>query len=172
MIAPLYRHFCALPISHEAIGFMQNFNDLHYFCTPLGAEIIGSLGVDGIHFCRIPSLDADMIFAVTPIPCGDRHVEPVARDFQDFLSLLLACKHTSLLEQISYFRQEQFFEMLQSTDETESPDWANALRTLHTDLALMPHPNPYHHVKSLQSAFDHTTIPFSDEYYDLTGIER
>ncbi len=57
-----------------------------------------------------------MVFAVSPMPCGEHYVEPIARNFQEFLSLVLFCKGVSPLEQISYIDEGQFSEMLKSEE--------------------------------------------------------
>lgn len=96
----LFHRFRDLPFSKDAIGLGWSDSDVTYFCTPVGSEAIGWLGVDGIHFCFIPSISSDMVFAVSPMPCGEHHVEPIARSFQEFLSLVLFCKGASPLELI------------------------------------------------------------------------
>jgi hypothetical protein len=168
----LFHCFRSLTFSKDAIGLEWNDSDVTYFCTPVGAEVIGWVGVDGIHFCFIPSVSSDMVFAVSPMPCGEHNVEPIARDFQEFLSLVLFCKGASPLEQISWMSEWQFLELLKSEEES---DWAErdaALNILRTELRIGAKPNAYHHVKSLQAEFDYETIPFSKEYYDTLGIER
>jgi len=87
-----YQRFCALHFPKDVLGLNWNDSNVVYFCTPVDAEVIGWLGVDGIHFCFIPSISSDMVFVVSPMPCGEHYVEPIARSFQDFLSLVLFCK--------------------------------------------------------------------------------
>lgn len=52
----LFYRFRALPFPRDAIGLEWSDSDETYFCTPVGAEVIGWLGVDGMHFCFIPSI--------------------------------------------------------------------------------------------------------------------
>ncbi len=47
-----------------------------------------------------------------------------------------------------------------------------ALSVLAEKLELAPMENPFEYVKALQSVFDDSKIQFSDEYYDVLGIER
>ena len=110
----IFQKFRSLDFPKDTIGLEWSGEDVAYFCTPVGAEIIGWLGVDGIHFCFIPSINSDMIFVVSPMPCGDHYVEPVAYNFQDFLSLVLFCKSANLIEQISWMNERQFLELLKS----------------------------------------------------------
>ena len=66
MINNLFDRFHALPFSKDVIGLEWSDSNVTYFCTSVGAEVIGWLGVDGIHFCFIPSISSDMVFAVSP----------------------------------------------------------------------------------------------------------
>ena len=44
-----YRKFCGLNIDRAAIGLGKSEYDVEYFCTTVGAEVIGYEVVDGIH---------------------------------------------------------------------------------------------------------------------------
>lgn len=168
----LFHRFCALPFSKDAIGLECNGNDVTYFCTPVGAVVIGWLGVDGIHFCFIPSISSDMVFAVSPMPCSEHYVEPIAPSFQCFLSLVLFCKGASPLEQISWMSEGQFSELLASEEENGWQEKDDKLNTLRMEFGIEVLSNAYQYVKSLQVNFDYTTIPFSQEYYNTLGIEK
>lgn len=168
----LFQRFRALQFAKDAIGLDWNDSDVAYFCTPVGAEVIGWLGVDGIHFCFIPSISFDMVFAVSPMPCGEHYVCPIARNFQELLSLVLFCKGASPLEQICWMGEERFLELLNSEEGNSCPAQDAALNTLCTEFGIEAQPNAYKYVKSLQANFDYSTIPFSEEYYDALGIER
>ena len=168
----LFKRFHALQFAKDAIGLGCNDSDVAYFCTPVGAEVIGWLGVDGIHFCFIPSISFDMVFAVSPMPCGEHYVEPIARNFQEFLSLVLFCKDASPLEQICWVSEEQFLELLKLEEGNRDSVQEAALNILCTELGIEVNPNAYQYVKSLQANFDYSTIPFSEDYYDALGIER
>ena len=72
------------------IGFQRGEKWSNYFCTPVLSKVIGWAGVDGIHFCITKGFD-EIIFAVSPENLPGEYVHPVARNFEDFLRLLLAC---------------------------------------------------------------------------------
>ena len=91
-----YEAFRGSGLDLSAVGFMPGGEA--YFCTPVGAAILGRAGVDGIHFCTAPET-GDMILAVSPANGAEDCIHPVARDFPDFLRLLLACGDTAALEQ-------------------------------------------------------------------------
>ena len=167
----LFHHFRALSFPKEAIGLEWNHSDVKYFCTPVGAEIIGWLGSDGIHFCFIPLLSSDMVFTVSPMPCGEHYVEPIAHSFQEFLSLVLSCKDASPLEQICWMDEENFLALLES----EENSWLEkdvVLNILREEFGIKAQSNVYQYVKNLQVDFDYLTISFSEEYYDTLGIEK
>lgn len=168
----MLNHFLAFPFSKDAIGLGENDVDVRYFCTPVSAEVIGWIGVDGIHFCLIPSISLDMVFAVSPMPCGEHYVEPIARSFKEFLSLVLFCKDASPLEQICWIGEEQFTELLKFEEENCSSAKDIALNILRTEFGVETQSNAYQYVKSLQDNFDYSIIPFSEEYYDALGIEK
>mgnify|MGYP000855212055 FL=1 len=71
----IFQKFRSLDFPKHTIGLEWNGEDVAYFCTPVGAEVIGWLAVDGIHFCFIPSINSDMVFAVSPMPCGNHYVK-------------------------------------------------------------------------------------------------
>ncbi|MCR6546483.1 hypothetical protein [Dehalobacterium formicoaceticum] len=168
----LFHRFRSLSFLKDAIGLGWNDSDVAYFCTSVGTEVIGWLGVEGIHFCFIPSISSDMVFAVSPMPCGEHYIEPIARNFQEFLSLVLFCKGASPLEQICWIGERQFSELLKSEEENGWPAQDAALNTLCTEFGIEAHSNAYQYVKSLQADFDYSTIPYSKEYYDTLGIEK
>ena len=92
----LFDRFRALPVDFDALGLSQSRTAGDYFCTPLGAEIIGWAGLDGIHYCFVPGF-GETVFAVSPInPLGE-NVHAIARSFADLLRLLLACGDISPL---------------------------------------------------------------------------
>lgn len=164
--------FRTMSFSKDVIGLGWSDSDVAYFCTPVGAEVIGWVGVDGIHFCFIPSISSGMVFAVSPMPCGEHYVEPIARNFQEFLSLVIFCKGASPLEQICYIDEGQFSELLKSEEENDWPARDGALNTLRKEFGIEAQSNAYQYVKSLQADFDYSTIPYSEEYYNTLGMER
>ena len=158
----LYQEFKELSIDHSAIGLEQSDTDVTYYCTPRDAEIIGWAGVDGIHYCTIPEF-GEMIFAVSPMNFGDC-VHPIARSFEDLLRLLLSCVDMAALEQCYAWDEEQFKAFLLDCPTTE--DQQAVLDTLQRAFKLEPIEDAFAYVKKLQSEFDLTQIPYTEEYYD------
>lgn len=170
-----WRRFAALQIDFSAIQ-LEPQDQEHYFCTPEGAEIIG--WCNGIHFILLPGDEA--VYCVSPeMGEEDTFVLPVAGDFREFLSFLLYCRGASALEQIAWFSREQIEDLLREDRACEAkgelPEYygaqRQALRTIEEAFSLGPR-EPYERVRALQKAFDPSVLTFSDEYYEVLGLEN
>ena len=102
-----YEAFLQAGISLAPLGLEAGDRHSGYFCTPLGAEVIGWEGVDGIHCCFVEGF-GEMVFAVNPMGLPGEWVHPIARDFEELLRLLLSCGHLAALEQAHGWDREQF----------------------------------------------------------------
>lgn len=166
-----YTKFQELKLDTSCIGLsLEEIQE--YFCTPLGAEVIG--WDNGIHYCFIQGFD-EIVFAVNPETCCEYYVYPIARNFNDFLSLILAVKSTNVLQQIIQWDKQQFTDFVCSPDEiayTFQTEVKNVLSEIQTNLGIVPMQNPFEYVKDFQKTFLYDQIIFSDEFYDLTGIEK
>lgn len=94
-------------IDLSPVGVERRVENTPYFCTPKGAAIFGWAGVDGIHFCFIRGFGG-MVFAVSPMNAAPEYVHPLAKDFADFLRLLLACGDAAAPEQTWIWDEAQF----------------------------------------------------------------
>ncbi len=160
----LYQVFKNLEIDFSVIGLEQNNFEIEYFCTPKGAHIIGSAGVDGIHYCFVEGQD-EMVFTVNPM--GVRYVMPIARNFEDLLRLLLACGSMDAIEQAYLWNEEQFLEYLKENQPT-----AEALLIfdhLRDKLDIIPMEQPFPYLRELQESYDYSQLNFSEEYYETIG---
>ena len=172
MISSTYEAFCKLNIDRTAIGLGKSEYDVEYFCTPVGAEVIGYEGVDGIHYCFIPEYE-DIVFAVNPMSAVDEYVYPLARNFEDFLSLIITCNGTAAIEQIIVWDKKETFEnYIQPTEDEYYLKRKEILKYIKEALKIKLMDDPFEYVKNLQKDFSYQKIPFSDEYYDCTGRER
>ena len=102
----LYEKYKQSKIDFSLVGLERRDTNSDYFCTPEGAEIIGWTGVDGIHYCFIEGFQE--VFSVSPMAIDGEYVHPVAKDFPDFLRLLLACRSEAAIEQAYGWSREQF----------------------------------------------------------------
>lgn len=167
----LYTEFQRLRLDGSQIG-LEPGDDTPWFCTPVGAEIIG--WDSGIHYCFLPEF-GDMVFCINPETCCDHYVYPIAETFRDFLRLILAVGNTNTLQQIIWWDKCAFDAFLNDPEEREyrsSPEVTQALRTIAEGLELTPMEDPFGVVKALQSQFPYEKIPFSNDYYDTLGLPR
>ncbi len=157
-----YSEFLTKQIDLSPLGWEHRTENITYFCTPKGAEILGWAGVDGIHYCRIPDF-GELIFAVSPMNLG-QYVHPIARNFTDLLRLLLSCVDMAALEQCFAWEEEQYNAFL--LDCPATPEQQALLDTIRDTFGLTPMENAFGYVKQLQREFDLSQIPYTEEYYE------
>lgn len=170
--------FHELDIDFSAIGLDWGGEFVRYFCTPEDAEEVGSIGCDGVHFVLLPGDEA--VYCVDP-SMGEEgtYVLPVGRDFREFLSFVLYCKDANPLSQIYWLTEERFSEFAAedaaARKDPESTDFfarKDAACAKVVEAFGITEAAPYQRIKELQAAFDPSILHFSDEYYDVLGIER
>lgn len=170
--------FHGLDIDFDSIGLEWGGEFVSYFCTPVGAEEVGSIGCDGIQFILLPG--DERVFCVDPAMADiGSYVLPVGSDFREFLSFLLSCHDANPLSQIYFLTEERFGQF--AADEAEAREEGEldglfrakdaALAVIAETFGIKP-AEPFNKVKALQAAFDPAILKFSDEYYDTLGIER
>lgn len=166
--------FAALDIEFGSIGLMEpGVPQVPYFCDPIGAEHVGRIGCDGVHFVLLP--EDGRVFCVDPVE-GEpgTYVLPVAEDLRQFLSFVLSCQDAALISEIWRLDAERFRASLAENarrpvrGEFQAKKKA-ALRAIQKAFALTP-ADPYDKVKALQAAFDPSCLRFPDEYYDVLGL--
>lgn len=158
-----YATFLQAKIDLSSVGLDTRGEPMPYFCTPKGASILGSVGVDGIHFCTVPGF-GETIFAVSPMNGVPDLVKPVAKSFHDFLCLLLSCGDTASIEQAWMWSEEQFTAFL--AENTPTAEGRAVLGRLAETLHLTPMEGPYAYIHDLQAGFAYDKIPYTEEYYD------
>lgn len=170
-MSTLYDEYKKLKVDGTWIG-LEFGEDSMYFCTPIGATVIG--WDNGIHYCFIEEF-GDIVFCVNPETCCDHYVYPIARNFCDFLGLILSTGNTNTLQQIIWW-DKQMFENFVNEPENQAyvtrPEVTDVLNKIHKELRIVPIENPFEYVKELQNKFPYDQICFSNEYYDTAGLER
>ena len=151
-----------LDLSH--IGLQRGEKKSYYFCTPVLSKVIGWAGVDGIHFCVSKNF-GEIVFAVSPMNTPGNFVHPVARNFEDFLRLILACRDTAVIEQCWFMDQEYFTGYLD--DISITPEAQKCLNEIQKKYKLMPMEDPFQYMHKLQEEFDYDSIVYPPEYYEL-----
>ena len=165
----IFEKFEKLEIDKSLIGLEKGDLEGGYFCTPVGAKVIG-WECEGIHYCFIEGF-GEMVFAVNPETAEENYVRPIAGNFADFLKLILACKGTTAAEQISGWTKKQFEDFLKSDDPDFAAKRQPVLDKIRNELGINPIENPFEYVKKLQAEFDYSKIRFTAEYYDVLGLE-
>lgn len=141
-----------------------------YYCYPVNAKPIGCEGC--ILYCFIDGYD-DMVFAVNPESYGEEgQVYPLARNFEDFLRLVVACGSANPVEQIGNMTREQFENHVKSTWDSCGEEEKAVLEKIKTEFDISPMEDPYGYVKEVQQDFDGSKIIYSDAYYETLGIQR
>lgn len=164
-----YEKYLELNIRSELVGLEKRSDAEPYFCYPENARAIGFEGC--IMYCFIESY-GEMVFACNPESCVDIFVYPLARTFEDFVGLILACGGTNPIEQIVWMSEEQFSEHLREEEKLRTQEQREVLHCLGRELKVPPAAEPFRYVKDLQTDFDYGGIRFSDEYYDVMGLEK
>lgn len=171
------KRFHSLNIDFSAIGLEWGGAFGGYFCTPVGAEEVGSIGCDGVHFVLLPG--DEKVYCVDPAMGEEgKYVLPVGGDFREFLSFVLYCHDANPLSQIWWMSEERFRNLLAGDAAASWPGSEEFFTKKNAALAAIAEKfhiapaDPFARVKAMQAAFDPGVLQFSDEYYDTLGIER
>lgn len=167
-MATIYERYLKLNIDGSQFGFGPG-EESCCFCTPKSGKIIGWAGVDGIHYCFVRGF-GETVFAVSPMNTPGNYVHPVARNFRDFLRLLLACGDTAALEQAWGWQQAQFDTFLH--DNPLTAEQQAALDIVEKKLLLAPMEQPFAYIKELQAEFAYSRLKYREDYYDWVPAER
>ena len=114
----------------------------------------------------------EMVFACNPESYAEQNVYPLAANFEDFIRLILACGTVNPVEQIVWMSRDKFDEHIANEREILTGEQKAAVKMLQDGVGLLPMNDPFDYVKSIQKHFDYSKIQYSDEYYDVTGIEN
>ena len=145
-MAAFYQKFLRKNIDLSPLSVMRQEDNDPYFCTPKGASIFGWAGVDGIHFCFVRGY-GEAVFAVSPMNGGRDCVHVIARDFRDFLRLLLATGDSAALEQAWQWDEAQFNAFLTENPPTDGQK--AVLSQITTAFDLAPAERPWHYLHEL-----------------------
>lgn len=160
----MYERFIRSGIDLVPVGIKVCKDNTPYFCTPKGAAIFGWAGIDGIHFCFIRGF-GNMVFSVNPISADQNYVHPLAKDFTDFLRLILACGNEAALEQAWMWDEAQFEAFLKENPVTQ--EQKQTLSEISKKLKLTPMEKPWAYIRTQQADFDYSKIVYTEDYYDI-----
>ena len=162
-MAAFYQKFLRKHLDLSSLSVMRREDNDPYFCTPKGASIFGWAGVDGIHFCFVRGF-GETVFAVSPMNGGKDCVHVIARDFSDFLRLLLATGDSAALEQAWQWDEAQFDAFLAENPPTD--EQKAVLLQITTVFSLTPMERPWQYLRKLQAEFDLSKLKFTEDFYD------
>ena len=162
-MAAFYQKFLRKNLDLSPLSVMRQEDNDPYFCTPKGASIFGWAGVDGIHFCFVRGF-GETVFAVSPMNGGKDCVHVIARDFSDFLRLLLAVGDSAALEQAWQWDEAQFDAFLAENPPTD--EQKAVLSQITTVFSLTPMERPWQYLHELQAEFDLSKLKFTEDFYD------
>ena len=165
----VFEKFQNLDEDFSLIGLEKGDSEGGYFCTPIGAKVIG-WECEGIHYCFVEGF-GETVFAVNPETAEEHYVRPLAENFEKFISLILATKGTTAAEQISGWNKEQFKKFLENDGSDFAEKRQAVLNKIQTELGIEPMEDPFEYVKKIQEEFDYSKIKFTVEYYDVLGLE-
>lgn len=149
------------------LGMNRGSEEGGYFCTPLGAKVIGWAGVDGIHYCTIEG-QGETVFAVSPMNFGD-YIHPIAESFEVLLRMLLSCHSMDAMEQCYAWVEDQFTAFL--IDYPATSEMQEKQKQIQEIFQLEPMDDVFGYIKQFQDNYDLSTIRYSEEYYETLGIE-
>lgn len=149
------------------LGLSRGSEEGGYFCTPLGAHVIGWAGVDGIHYCTIEG-QGETIFAVSPMNFDD-YIHPIAESFDVLLRMLLSCHSMDAMEQCYAWVEDQFTAFL--LDYPATTEMQEKQKQIQEIFQLEPLDDVFGYIKQFQDNYDMSSIRYSEEYYETLGIE-
>ena len=164
-----YEKYMALPIDKGLLCLEYRNCIDPYFCYPVNAKPIGFEG--DILYCFLPEY-GEMVFACNPESCAGQNVYPLAANFEDFIRLILACGTVNPVEQIVWMNKSKFEKHMECEEKNLTDAQKEAARQLQREFSLLPMENPFEYVKAIQKGVDGSKIQYSDEYYEVTGIEN
>lgn len=129
----LFERYKELNINGSLICFEQVEDIYSYFCYPTNAKAIGFEG--SIMYCFIMPY-GDMVFACNPDTCADVFVYPIAKNFDDFIRLILACGSTNPIEQIVWMDKDKFTAHLNEEEAIRTEEQKAVIRFLEKELGL------------------------------------
>ena len=156
--------------SNLGFGYEDPKKAVRYFCTPMGALIFASLGVDGIHYCTIPSL-GEYVYVVNPMPQDDRYVVPVAKNLSDFMSLIAAMQGTQLIDQLIGWDKATFEATLNEHLADNSDKRTADLDDMKKIFECTPMNAPYEYIHGICDHYDTSVIQYTSEYYETLGLK-
>ena len=141
-----YQKFRNSSLDTSAVGLTPGSEFSYYGATPDNARVIAWAEIFGIHFCCKEG--SDTIYVVEPDAPKKKAVYPIAANFPEFMGLVVACNHASVLWQAQDLSRKEFDALVQKNK--PSMKQRSVLRAL----GNIYHPpviaDPYGYMKNLR----------------------
>lgn len=105
-----YQKFRNSSLDTSAVGLTVASEFSRYGATPDNARVLAWAEVFGIHFCMKEG--SQTIYVVEPDAPKKKAVYPIAANFLEFMGLVIACNHASVLWQAEDLSRKEFDELL------------------------------------------------------------
>ena len=106
-----YQKFRNSSLDTSAVGLTPGSEFSYYGATPDNARVIAWAEIFGIHFCCKEG--SDTIYVVAPDAPKKKAVYPIAANFPEFMGLVVACNHASVLWQAQDLSRKEFDALVQ-----------------------------------------------------------
>lgn len=106
-----YQKFRNSSLDTSAVGLTPGSEFSYYGATPDNARVIAWAEIFGIHFCCKEG--SDTIYVVEPDASKKKAVYPIAANFPEFMGLVVACNHASVLWQAQDLSRKEFDALVQ-----------------------------------------------------------
>ena len=101
-----FQKFRNSSLDTSAVGLTPGSEFSYYGATPDNARVIAWAEIFGIHFCSKEGCDT--IYVVEPDAPKKKAVYPIAANFPEFMGLVIACNHASVLWQAQDLSRKEF----------------------------------------------------------------
>lgn len=136
-----------------------------YYCTPVEAVPLASIGADGIYFCILPrvnqTLDDSPVLVISPL--SEVEVIPVAETIRDFISLVITLQDAGGIEAAALREKDSFLryfeENLLLDDLQHAIDIHQAVRYCKEAFGIFEMADPYEYVQTVKQKL--RTIPYT-----------
>lgn len=163
----LYQKFRNSSLDLSSLGLRTGPAVSESVYTPAGARILAWVGETDVHFCQVEGLGG-MVFVVNPAATPGDSVHPVARSLVDFIGLLCACRHVSVIQD-AYCASRSLFEkrLGDFRSNYRAKCVLTALQNTYRPTAI---PDPYAYITQVENSFDYNLLPLHADYYEWCPI--
>lgn len=150
-----YRDFHKKNINLEPLGVNRSSARTRSFCASRDISVIGVAGDSGVQYCFARNFD-EAVFQIDPKAGRGEYAHVIARDFKDFLRLLLACGNSSALNEAWRVERGEFEKLRSLPDSGTLEAFAG--------LNVTPMEDPFGYINMLQDEINLKELGFPAAY--------